>query len=86
MTKQDIINASEEIKKLTFYRNPSDKNITRLYEIQKEFGHIPAIKKLFEDDYDKKAIHAGFGAPDCYCHIMPPCDNCIRFTNEGELV
>lgn len=86
MTKQDIINASKEIKSILFYKNPTEEQIDKLSILLKKFGHIPAIDKIMKENYDNRALHPGFGAPDCYCHIMPPCDNCIRFTNDGELV
>lgn len=79
MTKQDIINAAKELKELLKpkeYGNPE-----RIEEIKKVLGEMPAIKQMFSDDYDRRAMHPGHGAPDCYCHLYPPCQNCVDFTN-----
>ncbi len=80
MTKQQIVAAAVEIKGLLIPRECE--NPDRLYELVKKFGHIPAIDKLLKDDYDRKAVHSGFGAPDCGCHIAPPCQACIDYTEE----
>ena len=82
MTKQDIVDAGKEIQKiLDSGRTPRDKDADRLAELGKKYDHIPAIKQLFKDDYDRKAVHSGFGAPDCSCFINPPCQNCVDWTN-----
>lgn len=43
-------------------------------------------KYLRDKEYDARAMHPGFGAPDCTCHIAPPCNQCIAFTNDGVIV
>lgn len=84
MTKQDIIEAADEISVLLSTRVCKDES--RLAELGDKYGHIPAIKKLFDKNYDARATHSGWGSPDCSCHIMPPCQACIDFTNGNESV
>lgn len=82
MTKQDIVNAADEIRTLLFStRNIEGNTATRLSELDKEFGHIPAIKKLYDAKYDAVAVNSGFGSPDCTCFSNPPCQACIDWTN-----
>jgi hypothetical protein len=82
VNKQDIINASDEIRTLlNSSRNLDGKAAERLTELDKEYGHIPAIKKLYAEKYDAVAMHSGFGAPDCTCFSNPPCQACIDWTN-----
>ena len=82
MNKLDIVNAGQEIESLLFSsRNIEGAAATRLTELDKEYGHIPAIKKLYDKKYDAVAMHSGFGAPNCTCFINPPCQACIDWTN-----
>lgn len=80
MTKLEIIEAAKEIKGLLVPRECQ--NPERLSELVDKFGRIGPIEKMLKDDYDRKAVHSGFGAPNCSCHISPPCDRCIEFTSE----
>lgn len=84
MNKLEIIEAAAEIEGLLVPRECQ--NPERLNELVDKFGHISAIDKILKDDYDRKAVHSGFGAPNCSCHIMPPCQACIDYTNEKEEV
>ncbi len=85
MKHQEIINAGKEIQKiLDTGREIGDKNADRLSALGKKYGQIPAIKQIFKDDYDRKAVHSGFGAPNCSCFINPPCQNCVDWTNACE--
>ncbi len=82
MNKQDIVNATEEIRTLlNSARNLDGEVAKRLNELDKKFGHIPAIKKLYDQKYDAVAMHPGFGSPDCTCFSNPPCQSCIDWTN-----
>lgn len=82
MNKQDIVNAGKEIESLLFSsRNIEGDTAKRLTELDKKFGHVPAIKKLYDKKYDALATHPGFGAPDCICFANPPCQACIDWTN-----
>lgn len=38
-------------------------------------------KPTKEEIYDAKVTHSGFGAPNCTCHVSPPCQNCVDWTN-----
>lgn len=82
VTKLEIMEAATEIEGLLVPRECQ--NPERLNELVRKFGHIPAIDKILKDDYDRKAIHSGFGAPNCSCHIMPPCQACVDYTNEQD--
>ena len=55
--------------------------IKELEYISKRFGKHPLFKKASSTNYDARAMHSGFGAPDCYCHINPPCQACVDWTN-----
>jgi hypothetical protein len=82
VTKQEIIDAAEEIRTLLWSaRNIEGESARRLSELDKEFGHIPAIKALYSEKYDAVAVNSGFGAPDCTCFNNPPCQACIDWTN-----
>lgn len=49
--------------------------------IKDKFGDHPMFIKARNDNYDARAMNVGFGAPDCSCHISPPCEACIIWTN-----
>jgi hypothetical protein len=73
-TKNDLIEAGSEMSELLSHRrNPSKEDGERITELNDRFGHVPAIEHILKDDYDRKMTHKGFGAPDCFCHIAPPC-------------
>lgn len=53
----------------------------RLILLLNKFGNTAEVKKMLSDRYDSMATNAGFGSPDCSCHIDPPCQACINWTN-----
>ena len=59
----------------------SDSDIKELEYITKKFGNHPLFVNAGKDNYDRRAMHPGFGSPDCNCHVSPPCQNCIDWTN-----
>jgi hypothetical protein len=64
--------------------NKNDHSSTELKElqyIQDKFGELPMFKAAASDNYDRRQMHSGFGSPDCSCHITPPCQSCIDWTN-----
>lgn len=79
MNIQEIRNAAIEIEDLL--RPKECPNPTRLQQLHDRYGHIKPIKDLFSKDYDRRVTNPGFGAPHCSCHIAPPCQNCVDFTN-----
>lgn len=54
-----------------------------LYYIENKFGKHPTFIQAAKDNYDARANSGwgGFGAPNCTCHISPPCQACIDWTN-----
>lgn len=50
----------------------------------KTLGEIRMVEKrepTQSEVYDARMTHSGFGAPDCSCHIAPPCQACVDWTN-----
>ena len=41
------------------------------------------FKQAAKDNYDARANSGwgGFGSPNCSCHISPPCEACVAWTN-----
>lgn len=79
MTFEQITDAATEIRDLL--RPKECENVERLQYLSDKFGHIPVIKDLFSKDYDRRVSNPGFGAPNCSCHIMPPCQACVDYSN-----
>lgn len=59
----------------------TDEQIYTLESIRKEWGDHPLFKQARDDAYDSRMMHSGFGAPNCSCHINPPCSACIDYTS-----
>ena len=74
---------------LARYRQLLNKNehtreeLDELQYIDKKFGQHKDFIAEAKDNYDRRANSGwgGFGAPDCSCHISPPCQACINWTN-----
>lgn len=48
--------------------------IKTLSDIKKE-GRKPTDNEI----YDARMTYSGFGAPDCTCHVSPPCSHCVNW-------
>lgn len=81
MNKAEMIRAASVIKSLLNKKNLSKKEIVKLEKLRSVYGEILPIKKIFNDNYDDRAIHSGFGSPDCTCFKNPPCQSCVDYTN-----
>ena len=70
---KQILNKNElDIEELNFLRH-----------VEKRYGELPDFIAAKKDNYDSRANSGwgGFGAPDCSCHISPPCQACVNWTN-----
>lgn len=71
----------ERWKLLLNKNSHTDAELKELDYIKSKFGEHPTFKKAADDNYDRRAMHTGFGSPDCSCHISPPCQSCVDWTN-----
>ena len=62
----------------------TDEEMDRLEYIRTKYGNHPMFVQESHNNYDRRAVHSGFGSPDCSCHINPPCQSCVDFTNACE--
>jgi len=76
----------EEFKSLLNKNEHTREQLDRLQYIDKKFGKHQMFIQAAKDNYDARANSGwgGFGAPDCSCHIAPPCQACINWTNFCE--
>lgn len=72
-----------EFKRFINKNHHERSELDRLEYIDKKFGEHPLFIQAKKQNYDARANAGwgGFGSPDCYCHINPPCENCIAWTN-----
>jgi hypothetical protein len=73
----------EEFKRLMNKNEHTREELDRLDYIDKKYGEHGAFIQAKKDNYDARARGGwgGFGAPNCTCHISPPCQACIDWTN-----
>lgn len=70
-----------EYKSLLNKNDLNDTEIKRVEYLSKKYGNTVEYKNVKNDNYDRRAMHPGFGSPDCNCHISPPCQSCVDWTN-----
>jgi len=78
------IDGQEKLSRYKTLLNKNELSSDELKEIEvivDKFGEHPIFVQARKDNYDARATHTGFGAPNCSCHINPPCQACVDWTN-----
>ena len=81
--KQEGLQALERYKTYLNKNELDREQLDDISYIEKKFGKLPEFEAAKKDNYDRRANSGwgGFGAPDCSCHISPPCQACVNWTN-----
>lgn len=84
--KREGLEKLERFKRLLNKNEHSREELDELDSIGNKFGKHPMFIQASKDNYDARANSGwgGFGAPDCSCHISPPCQQCVDWTNFCE--
>lgn len=83
MTKEDFVRDGNRFKSLLMkVGDISDSEAEESNKLWKRWGNSPAFQSIKSNSYDARVKNPGWGAPNCSCHIMPPCQNCVDYTNE----
>ncbi len=77
-TIEDVRKAAAEIQE--HLNEPTCKHPERLSWLYNNYGMVPAVRQIISRDYDRRAVHSGFGHPNCTCFRAPPCNSCVEDT------